>query len=71
MCLHSPEGQSCPGLHQKKCGQQGEGSDLAPLLYAGEISPGVLHPDVKSSVQEGRGPVGVHSEEGHKNYPQN
>ena len=42
-------------------------SDPAPLLCAGEASPGVLHPDVKSSVQERHVSVGVHSEEGHKN----
>ena len=48
---------------QKKHGQQGEGRDLA----AGETSPGVLHPDVKSSEQERHGPVGVCPEEGHKN----
>ena len=42
-------------------------SDAAPLLCSGEASPVVLHPDVKSSVQERHGPVGVHPEEGNKN----
>ena len=46
------ESQSYPGLHPKQRGQQGKGGDPAPLLCAGETSPGVLHPDVKSSVQE-------------------
>ena len=41
----------------------------SPLLHTGETSPGVLHPDVKSSVPERNGPVGVHPEEGYKNDP--
>jgi len=32
-------------------------------------SPGVLLPDVESSVQERHGPVGVRLEDGHKNDP--
>jgi len=47
----------------------GWGSDPAPVLCAGEASPGVLRPDVESSVQERHGAVGVHPEEGHKNDP--
>jgi len=50
MCPRSPECQPCPGLHQKKHGWR--------VLCAGEPSPGVLHPDVESSVQERHGPVG-------------
>ena len=38
-------------------------------LCSGETSPGVLHPDVESSVQERHGPVGACPEEGHKNDP--
>mgnify|MGYP001852221541 CR=1 FL=1 len=38
-------------------------------LCAGEASPGALHLDVESSVQERHGAVGVHPEEGHKNDP--
>ena len=38
-------------------------------LCAGETSPGVQHSDVESSVQEGHGPIGACSEEGHKNDP--
>ena len=39
------------------------------LLYSGETSPGVLHPDAESSVEEKCGPAQVHPEEGHKNDP--
>ena len=69
MCPCSPESQPDPGLHQKKRGQQGEGGDPAPLLCAGEASPGVLCPDVECSVQERHGAVGVRPEENHKNGP--
>jgi len=59
MCPCSPESQPDPGLHQKKRGQQGEGGDPAPPLCAGEASPGILYPDVESSVQETCGHVDV------------
>ena len=39
----------------------------APLVHSSEISPGVLHPALEPSAQERHGPVGVGSEEGHKN----
>jgi len=45
-----------------------EGGDPAPLHC--ETSPGVLCPDVESSVQERDGPV-AHAEEGHRNDPRN
>jgi len=38
-----------------------------PSALCCETSPGVLRPDVKSSVQETHGAVGVHPEKGHKN----
>ena len=66
VCSCIPEIQPYPVLHQKKCGQQVEGGHPAPLLCAGETSPGVLCPDVESSVQERHGPIGVRPEEGHK-----
>jgi len=47
-------------------GQQRKGGDPAPLLYAGEASPEVLHSDVESSVQGRHRPVRGHQEEGHK-----
>ena len=34
-----------------------------------EASPGALHPDVESSVQERHRPVRAHPEKGHKNDP--
>ena len=69
VCPHSPDSQLYPGLHQKQCGWQVKGSDPAPLLCAGEASPGILCPEVESSVQESCGPVAVHPEEDHKNDP--
>jgi len=57
MCPHSPEIQPYPGLHQKKHDQQSEGRDPDLLLCAGEASPGVLCPDVESSVQVRCGPA--------------
>jgi len=52
VCPRSTESQLYPGLHQKKRSWQVEGGDTAPLLCSGVTSPGVLHPDVESSVQE-------------------
>ena len=46
-----------------------KGGDPAPLLCSGETSPGVLHADVKFSVQEKHGPVRECAEEGHRNNP--
>jgi len=68
-CPHSPVSRVYPGLHQKTCGHQGEDDDPVPLLCADEDSPGVLHPDVDSSVQGRYGPVGACPQEGHKNEP--
>jgi len=42
---------------------------IPPLLCAGVALPGVLCPDVESSVHERHEPVGVCPEEGHKNDP--
>ena len=65
----SPESQLYPGMHQKEHSWVVEEGDLTPLLCTGESSPGVLHPDIKSSVQESHRPIGVHPEDGHKNDP--
>ena len=67
MCARSPEGQPYPGLHQEKRGQQIEGGDSAPLLHSGETPPGVLHPALEPSAQEGHGAVGAGPVEGYKN----
>jgi len=66
MCIHSPEGQVYPGLHQKQHGQQVEGWDAALLLCSGETSPGVLHPALEPSAQERQGAVGAGPEEATK-----
>ena len=65
----SPESQLYFGLYPKKHGQPGVAVDPGCLLCTGVTSPGVLHPKVKSSVQERHGPVGTCPEEGHKNDP--
>jgi len=39
------------------------------VIHIESHSPGVLHPDVESSVQERHRPVGVCPEKGHKNDP--
>ncbi|GAB0179516.1 cAMP-dependent protein kinase inhibitor alpha [Grus japonensis] len=36
-------------------------------LYSGETPPGVLHPSLESSVQEGHGPVRAGPGKGHRN----
>jgi len=69
MCSCSPEGQQYPGLHEKKRGQQVEGSDSAYLVHSGETPPGLLHPSLESPAQEGHGAVGAGPEEGHKDDP--
>ena len=66
MCHYSPENQLCPGLHQKKHGQQVKGGDPATLLCGIEASREVQHPSVESSVQKRHGLVGVHPEQDHK-----
>ena len=65
MSTCSPEGQPYPGLHQKKRGHQVKGGDSAILLCSGVTPPGVLHPAVEPSAQEGHGPVGTGLEKGH------
>ena len=52
MCACSSESQLYPGLHKKKCGQQVKVGDAPPLHCSGEILRGVLHPALKSSVQD-------------------
>lgn len=65
MCDISTESQLCPGLHQKKCGQQVEGGVSAPVLHSHEIPPRVLHPALVSATQERCESVVGGPEEGH------
>ena len=75
---HGPEMYACslesqpyPGLHQKKCGQQAEGGDSAPLLCSDETLPGVVHPALEPSALEWHVAIGAGAEEGHKSNPKN
>ena len=64
----TPRSQPYLGLQQEKHGQQVKGGDSAPLLCSGENPPGVLHPALEPSAQEGQRPAGAGPEEDHKNY---
>jgi len=69
MCIHSPESQPYPGLHQEKLSQQVEGGNSASLLCCGKTPPGVLHLALETPAKERHGPVGTGPEEGHKDGP--
>jgi len=58
-------------LRQKKCGQQVEGGDSAPLHCSGATPHGLLYPALEPPAQESHGPVGACPEEGHKNDQRN
>lgn len=60
------EGKFYPGLHQKQCDQQVKGGDSPPLIPSHETPPGLWHPALGSSSQEGHGPVRIGSRGGHE-----
>ncbi|PKU44066.1 hypothetical protein llap_5631 [Limosa lapponica baueri] len=64
----SPEGKPYPGLHQKQCGQEVKrGDSSSPVRgLSCETPPGVLHPTLECSAQEGYGPVGTSPVKGHE-----
>ena len=66
-CALAAQKTNYPGVHQEKRGQQVEAGDSALLLHSGETSPGVLHPALEPSAQDGHASVGADTEEGHKN----
>ena len=44
VCPGGQEGQGHPGLYQKQCGQQEQGSNYPPVLSTGKAAPSVLCP---------------------------
>ena len=53
VCPGGQEGQQHPGLYQKQCGQQDQGSDCPPVLSTGEAAPRILCSVLGPSLQEG------------------
>jgi len=66
VCPGGQEGQWCPGVHLKECGQQVKGGDPAPLLCPGAALPGVLCPVLGSQGQKRQGSPGRSPAEGHR-----
>lgn len=60
------KGQWDPGVHLEERCQHVKGGDPPPLLSPGEATPGLLCPDLGSSVQEGHRTTRVSSEEGYE-----
>lgn len=58
--------QTAPGAASKQHGQQVKEGDSPSLLHPHETPPGLLHPPVRSSVQERHWPVRVCPEMAHK-----
>lgn len=61
-----PKKPTVSRLHQKKCDQQLEGGNSAPLLYSRETPPSVSHSALGLPVQERHTPV-REGEENHEN----
>ena len=68
-CAPTTQKDNCTLGSTKRSMASRSGRWSCPSALHCEASPGALHPDVESSVQERHRPVGTHPEEGHKNDP--
>jgi len=66
VCSCSSEGRWYPGLHQKRCGQQGQGGDCPSLLCPCEALSGVPCWGLEPLVHKKDRAVRERLEEGHK-----
>ncbi|PKU34151.1 rna-directed dna polymerase from mobile element jockey- hypothetical protein [Limosa lapponica baueri] len=64
-CVLTTQKANCIlGCIKRSVASRVKGGDFTPVLHFCEIPPGVLHPALESSAQEGHGPVGACPEGG-------